>query len=223
LEAYRNIAAPDRSDGSKRCHIRKGLSDALNEQFDGTRILSEEHRRILLDWWRQNDDSNIHKRKKWVLKYTASKDKFDCKVFHKLCDGKGPSISVFHTTDGYIFGGYNTHSWSSKGGWETSSETWLFTLVNPFKDGARKLKVKNPSRAVYNHPQFGPTFGGGGGLSYFDPYDIYIDASMTKGHTNLGNAYSTYKGGWRSETAQQSLAGSLNSWQLDEVEVFILV
>jgi len=96
-------------------------------------------------------------------------------------------------------------------------------LVNPFKDGARKLKVKNPSRAVYNHPQFGPTFGGGGGLSYFDPYDIYIDATMSKGHTNLGNAYSTYKGGWRSETAQQSLAGSLNSWSLDEVEVFILV
>lgn len=226
LLAYRTISAPERSpNGDKRCVIRRGLSDALSTQFENSRILSEEHKRILLDWISTSEgNNNKNKRKKWILKYKASKDGFDCKVFHKLCDGKGKSITVCHTKDtGYIFGGYNSQNWSSKGGWETASDCWLFSLVNPFKDGVRKLKVKNPSRAVYNHPQFGPTFGGGGGLSYFDPYDIYIDATMQKGHTNLGNAYATFKGGWRSEDAQKSLAGSLNSWILDEVEVFCLV
>jgi hypothetical protein len=224
LLAYRNISAPERNQGDIRCQIRRGLSDALSTQFENSRILSEEHKRILLDYLRTTDEMGKVKRKKWILKYKASKDGFDCKVFHKLCDGKGKSIVLCHTKDtGYIFGGYNSQPWSSEGGWKTASDCWLFSLVNPFKDGARKLKVKNPSRAVYNHPQFGPTFGGGGGLSYFDPYDIYINETMSKGHTNLGNAYATYKGGWRSEDAQKSLAGSLNSWTLDEVEVFILV
>jgi hypothetical protein len=56
---------------------------------------------------------------------------------------------------------------------------------------------------------------------------------MIKGHTNLGNAYATFRffkkifinyirGGWRSDQAQQSLAGSLNSWRLDEIEVYTL-
>lgn len=81
--------------------------------------------------------------------------------------------------------------------------------------------MKNPQRAVYNSVQC-VAFGGGGSFSFIDPYDLYIDASMKKGHTNVGNAYSTFRGGWRSEEAQRSLAGSLNSWTLNEVEVFVI-
>lgn len=130
-------------------------------------------------------------------------------------------LLVCRTTEGMVFGGYNSQHWTSKNCWQAASDTFIFSLVNPYNDGARKMKVKNPQRAIYNHESFGPTFGGGG-ISYFDPYDIYIDSSMMRGHTNVGNAYSTFRGGFRSDEAQRSLAGSLNSWVLNEVEVYVL-
>jgi len=205
---------------SIRCQARKGAHQPI--EFDGSKILSEQNKRTLTQWCEVGPNNKYKKKKKWALAYSATRDGFSASTFHKLCDSRGPSVTVARTTDGFIFGGYNSSSWSSTTCWKAATDTFLFSLVNPYNDGPRKLKVKNNQRAVYNHQSFGPTFGGGGNMSYFDPYDIYIDASMSHGHTNVGNSYSTFRGGWRSDEAQRSLAGSLNSWTLNECEVFVL-
>jgi hypothetical protein len=204
---------------SIRCQKRRGVN---NIEFEASKILSDEMKRILAKWCEVGPNNRDKKMKRWVVGYQATRDGFNCSAFHKLIDNKGPSVTICRTTDGYIFGGYNSQSWTSNNCWKAATDTFLFSLVNPFNDGPRKLKVKNSQRAVYNHQSFGPTYGGGGGMSYFDPYDMMIDSSMKHGHLNVGNAYATFRGGWRSDEAQKSLAGSLNSWTLNECEVYLL-
>jgi hypothetical protein len=48
------------------------------------------------------------------LCYRASRDGWSVADFHRLCDGKGPTLVVAkEETKGYIFGGYTTMAWSS--------------------------------------------------------------------------------------------------------------
>ncbi|KAF0984776.1 hypothetical protein FDP41_000675 [Naegleria fowleri] len=220
LEAYRHVCAPDRTLPStcKRAQKRKGASENEQSHFSASTILKGKNRQEVI---KMCGESSITKGKMWTLAFKASKDGFDSSVFHQKCDTRGPSVLVCRTTEGYIFGGYNSVEWNSNNQWLKANDTFLFSLVNPYNDGPRKLKVKNPQRAVYCHASSGPSFGGGTNL-VFDPYDLYLDSSLKRGHTNVGGAYSTFRGGFRSDEAQKSLAGSLNAWILNEVEVFLL-
>jgi hypothetical protein len=40
----------------------------------------------------------------WCLLYKGSRDGFNAKDFHRLCDNKGPTITVIRTRQGRIFG-----------------------------------------------------------------------------------------------------------------------
>ncbi|KAL9650328.1 hypothetical protein ABK040_014982 [Willaertia magna] len=236
LEAYKFICAGDRTNSSsssngngngsgnnnnyntKRLQKRKGGTDGDQLHFANSSILKSKFKLILLKWC---GEQQVTKGKIWTLGFKATKDGFDSNTFHQRCDHKGPTILVCRTSEGYIFGGYNSMEWNSNNQWLKASDTFLFSLVNPYNDGPRKLKVKNPQRAIYCHSSSGPSFGGGTNL-VFDPYDLYLDSSLKRGHCNVGGAYSTFRGGFRSDEAQKSLAGSLNNWILNEVEVFML-
>ena len=50
--------------------------------------------------------------RKWKLLYRASKDGYTASSFHSCCNGKGPTLVVIKSTEGWIFGGYTTQSWS---------------------------------------------------------------------------------------------------------------
>ena len=54
--------------------------------------------------------------RKWKLLYRASKDGYTASSFHSCCNGKGPTLVVIKSTEGWIFGGYTTQSWSSNSG-----------------------------------------------------------------------------------------------------------
>lgn len=85
--------------------MRRGLSDQLSCEFENSIILSDEHKKLLLDWTQQTLKKGA---KKWIMQYKASRDGFDCKKFHELCDGKGPTITVCHTTEGnFIVDNFN--------------------------------------------------------------------------------------------------------------------
>ena len=51
---------------------------------------------------------------KWKLLYRASENEYSAKSFHKYCDNKGPTLVIIKNSEGCIFGGYTTKSWS---GW----------------------------------------------------------------------------------------------------------
>lgn len=53
-----------------------------------------------------------------ILLYRGSDYKFQAKDFHRLCDGKGPTVTLFkieesNESDGDCIGGYTQASWSS--------------------------------------------------------------------------------------------------------------
>ncbi len=50
-------------------------------------------------------------KKGWKLLYRASKEGFSASSFHSKCNNQGPTITIIQSTNGNIFGGYNTASW----------------------------------------------------------------------------------------------------------------
>ena len=82
----------------------------ITECFDdrylrGSVILLDSQYNHYFEKWLGND-------KKWKLIYRASKYNYTAKSFHKYCDDKGPTLVIIESTEGWIFGGYTTQSWS---------------------------------------------------------------------------------------------------------------
>ena len=50
------------------------------------------------------------------------------KDFHKRCDNKGPTISLFKIKDGDCIGGYTKAKWTSQEVYLADSEAMLFNL-----------------------------------------------------------------------------------------------
>ncbi|KAF2075728.1 hypothetical protein CYY_002971 [Polysphondylium violaceum] len=103
--------------------------------------------------------------------YRASNNGFSTQSFHSACDGKGPTITVIKTTDGCVFGGYNSQSWNSDRERYGDDKCFIFTLVN--KHGIKPTKYFPPNNMtkyllggpqttyVIGVPSFGPCFGSG--------------------------------------------------------------
>ena len=51
----------------------------------------------------------------WKLIYRASEHGYTAKSFHEYCDDKGPTLAIIKSSEGWIFGGYTTQSWSGEG------------------------------------------------------------------------------------------------------------
>ena len=101
----------------------------------------------------------------------------------------------------------------TSGSYGSSSNAFIFSLIN--KEGLAPFKsmVKNPSNAIRRYSSYGPTFGGG--------HDININNnanSNTNSYTNFGSSYSVLSGVQDRNTI---LAGTYN-FSPDEVEVFYL-
>ena len=104
-----------------------------------------------------------------TLLYRRSTHGANSAAFHSLVDGNGPTLVIFKASNGQVFGGYNSNSWSSSSGWNNSSESFLFNLNSNLKGD-----VYYPQYSTYNRSSYGPTFGGG--------YDIYINSTMDGGY-----------------------------------------
>ena len=49
---------------------------------------------------------------KWKMIYRASEHEYTSKSFHECCDDRGPTLVIIKSSEGWIFGGYTTQSWS---------------------------------------------------------------------------------------------------------------
>ncbi|KAF2069068.1 hypothetical protein CYY_009615 [Polysphondylium violaceum] len=105
------------------------------------------------------DDSKIID---FQLLYKASQEDFSGSSFHSACDGKGPTITLIETTDGCVFGGYNSQSWNSDGYWYGDDKCFIFTLVN--KHGIKPTKYSPEIENICyigSVKDYGPIFGYG--------------------------------------------------------------
>ena len=98
----------------------------------------------------------------WMrLLYRGTRDGMEPATFHRLCDDQGPTITIIKSTNGLIFGGNTTASWSGNGA-KTCDKTSLFTLTKPQEDLPMKFDCipKFRSQAIIADPNRGPAFSG---------------------------------------------------------------
>ena len=78
------------------------------------------------------------------LLYRLSRDGSEPTDFHRLCDNKGPTITLFKSDNNRKFGGYLSKNWESIGGWKTDNNVFLFSI-----DLNKKYKIKNNQKDTY--------------------------------------------------------------------------
>ena len=98
-------------------------------------------------------------------------------------------------------------------GYGTTSNSFIFSLLD--KEGLAPFKsmVTNTSLAIYREPGYGPTFGGG--------HDIYIADNANQNansYTNFGSSYSLPN----EVTDRYTILAGTRYFSPDEVEVFYL-
>jgi hypothetical protein len=152
----------------------------------------------------------------FVVRYKASLNGFSSKLFHALCDDKGPTLTMVLLNDQRVFGGYTTSSWSGNG-YGTSQRAFLFTLFGPKKQWNPILFPCNPGDAhsILRFPTLGPCFGGG--------YDLYIPLDdMSKCSSNVGVSYALPEG-LSQANGKTILAGTHNQWGLDVADIEVII
>jgi len=148
----------------------------------------------------------------WVLCYRASTHGWAASTFHSRCDGKRDTVTIIKKGQ-YVFGGYTDIPWESSGGHTSTSNAFIFSLRNKESLGPFKSAVAVPTRAIYRHSSYGPTFGNG--------HDIHIANnanSNTNSYAGFGNSYSVPSG----VRDRYTILAGTNNFTPDEVEVFYL-
>ena len=145
------------------------------------------------------------------LLYRGTRDGMSSDAFHNRCNNKGPTISLFKNENGYIFGGYASIDWTSYNNYRSAPDSFIFTLTNKYNIEPTKFPNTDTRYSIYDHSNYGPTFGGGCGC------DI---VTFGQNYTNLGNGYkdvlnkgySIFKGN-----------NDNNNFDIKEIEVFKLI
>ena len=148
---------------------------------------------------------NLNKRNiKLKSLYVASKDGDNPENFHSKCDGQSPTVSIFKTTKGYIFGGYTDKSWDNKSGHLKTDNSFLFSFnimkIYPGKNGGE----------ITCDSIFGPWF--------FNALGAYKKNYLGNKITNQFD-YKSVKNSWNDFEKDYELTGGYKEYLLNEVEV----
>jgi hypothetical protein len=148
---------------------------------------------------------------KFQLLYKATLNGFAAADFHKLCDNKGPTLTVIRSTNGYLFGGFTPLNWDSTTNTSKNhAEGFIFTLTNPHNIPPTKYP-RNPQNtcAIYCDASYGPTFGG----------DICVATNSNQGSVSYTNFTGVH--GYTDTTGkgQNTFAGA-GIFTTNEIEVF---
>ncbi len=102
-ELLNDLDAIHCNDSSIRFKISSYYFKNPSEFLPDTQIVNQQYDDKLREWIGDY---------KWKLLYRASEHGYSGESFHKYCDDKGPTLVVIKSSEGWIFGGYTTQSWS---------------------------------------------------------------------------------------------------------------
>jgi hypothetical protein len=131
-------------------------------------------------------------------------------TFHAQCDNKGPTITLVRCTGGFIFGGFTSEPWQSRGGYARANNSFLFSLANPRGAPPQRFDLI-PGRegyAIRDQRGWGPYFGAG--------HDLAITNDWNGCYTNLGHTYAnpTGQGSNTFTGAQNFTPAEVEVWQV---------
>ena len=150
-----------------------------------------------------------------TLMYLASRDGFFNHVFHRLCDLKGPTVTIVATADGRIFGGYASTPWQAgtTGKYADDPAAFLFSLTDGH--GGQPIMLRqssaSPKDSVFHDPDLGPCWGRALGLQ--------LDILAYSSSDFAGDAKYRMP---KDVNSKNFLAGSYNGWDVQEVGVWLV-
>ena len=97
------------------------------------------------------------------LLYSPTFDANTKEDFHKNCDNKGSTIVLVETSNGRRFGGFTSLSWKSNDQWVNDPCACIFSF-----DTHKKYKLLLPQYSYYGGPGYGPHFGLGDQLGFYN-------------------------------------------------------
>ena len=104
-ELLNDLNAIHCKDSNIRLKISQLCLKNPSEFLSNTKIVNEQYDDKLREWCGDY---------KWKLIYRTSEHGYTAKTFHEYCDDKGPTLVVIKSSEGWIFGGYTTQSWSGR-------------------------------------------------------------------------------------------------------------
>ena len=158
-------------------------------------ILKEEEYKLI------NEFIDPTKHMKLKLLYSTAVADFNSMSFHRLCNGKGPTLTVVKSSNGKRFGGYASVSWENRQQYVRDDNAFLFSL-----DLKKCFKKKSKCSALYDQTDCGPTFGEG--------HDLHISNTCKVQNGSCCNAPSTY-----TEATTKDLSGEKN-FVVEDYEVY---
>lgn len=150
------------------------------------------------------------------LLFRGSRDGFDAKTFHSMCDGKGSTVSVIQTDTNNVFGGYTTIPWSSNGAgssygvWVTDENAFLFLLRSSTGLKSEIFEIESifsGQYAVNHNPDTLCAFGGGRTVKIVNNCNISTKSTLSNGTYKIPNGAA-------------SLNGDQAKYRVQEIEVF---
>jgi hypothetical protein len=148
-----------------------------------------------------------------TLLYRATRDSFNASAFHRLCNGEENTLTIIQTNSNYVFGGYSSEKWAN--GCVSDSSAFIFSLRRNGISQVYKFLITQPKCAIFGHPNYGPTFGGGHEIYVRDRSDIHIGS-----YSNF-STLSYYEQPYTNiEEKNCFLAGNKQGWLTTEIEVY---
>ena len=117
----------------------------LIRNMENSLIINKEQNSRIKDWI--NPIKNI----KGELLYRLSRDGEKISTFHKLCDNKGPTLTLFQVEFGDKCGFYTPFNWDCYSGLKCDTETFMFNL-----NKNKKYKKKNNDQSLWCYHDHGP-------------------------------------------------------------------
>ena len=153
--------------------------------------------------------------KNCVLIYRATIDGFKAIDFHAKCDDKENTVTIIKNNFNYVFGGYTRAKWSSKNGFISDSEAFIFSLRRNGILNDDKLMIKEPSHAIHGYPDRCVSFGYGHDICIISESNI-----KTGSYTNYSSSFEEPKNCSNYFDMKCFLAGNYNNWLSNEIEIY---
>ncbi|KAJ5076964.1 hypothetical protein M0811_00284 [Anaeramoeba ignava] len=181
--------------------------------FSDSEIVKDiEYVKKLQEWI--NDNDFFSKMKKG---FSAKRDGFNSQNWHKAVDGKGKTLVIIKTKQNFIFGGFTQVGFKHSSGENINdSSAFIFSLRNDKGDRIpAKFTHNGNGRAICSGLSYGPVFGDGD--------DFSLSSNLQPGYSSFGRSYNLPNGiNWNTNEANSYLAGSYNSWVVDELETYFI-
>ena len=93
----------------------------------------------------------------WELLWRSSRDGATPVDFHRLCDWKGPTITLVRDVEGCVFGGYASVEWGPRGS-RLDASAFVFSVLSSTIVRPTQYSAVTNGYSVLSHPACGPTF-----------------------------------------------------------------